>query len=452
MNTPTAVGFVSLGCAKNRVDSQTMAGALLVRGLTLAPDPQAADIVVVNTCAFIADAREESLQTIAAVCGWKQTGRCRAVLVAGCLPQRYREQVRESLPDVDGFIGLDALDAVADVAAALASGERGIMQVPESATRIFEPPAVPVVFSDGAYAYLKIAEGCDHRCAFCAIPAIRGRYRSRTVESLAREARELVRQGFRELDLIAQDVTVYGRDRGEAGALIPLLEALDAAVRDEADAVWIRLLYGYPTGITPALLETMARLPAVVPYLDVPIQHSHPDILTAMRRGGTARAVAELAAAARAILPAITLRTTCLVGFPGETEAHVRHLLDYLEAGQFDHVGVFTWSPEEGTPAAALDHAPTPAVAARRRDRILAAQQRRVGARHAALTGQRDRLLIDGPTAEPDLWRARSRGQAPEVDGITWLAEAPAGLRAGQLVEAVYTGADAADLIAEAIA
>ncbi len=446
---PLAVGFVSLGCAKNRVDSQTMAGALLAHGMVLAPDPEAADVVIINTCAFIAAAREESLQTIAEVCGWKARGRCRAVLVAGCLPQRYREQIQVALPEVDGFLGLDALDQVADMAAALAAGGHGLMAVPAGATRLYEPPAVPVVFSAGAYAYLKIAEGCNHHCAFCAIPGIRGRYRSRTVDHIVQEAVALVRQGFRELDLIAQDVTAYGRELESPSSLAGLLGALDTALAGEGGDCWIRLLYGYPTGIDEALLEAMARLPSVLPYLDVPVQHSHPDILRAMRRGGTVEAVAGLARRARAVLPEITLRTTCLTGFPGETEAHVEHLLETLEAAQFDHVGVFTYSPEENTPAFDLPEAPPPEVAEARRDRIMRLQQQISARKGAALLGRRDRFLLDGPTSDPDLWRARSRRQAPEVDGITYLTGLPAGAAPGQFVEGHYTEQADYDMVAQ---
>ncbi len=445
--TPISVGFVSLGCAKNLVDSQTMAGDLLAHGLVLAPSPEAADVVIVNTCAFIDAAREESMAAILSACELKRRGSCRAVLVAGCLPQRYRDRIREALPDVDGFVGLDALDQVAVLARSAMRGERGVTAIAPHPHRLFEPVR-PVVFSAGPYAYIKIAEGCNHRCAFCAIPGIRGRHRSRAPDAILREARRLLKDGFRELDIVSQDVMSYGRDLSGGVTLEGLLRLL----ADMEDGVyWLRLLYGYPTAVTDDLLRTMAGLPHVLPYLDVPIQHSHPDVLRAMRRGNTADGVASLAARARRFLPGVVLRTTCLVGFPGETEAHFEHLLAYVEASRFDHLGAFVYSPEEGTPAFTMGHVPPRPVAQRRYERLMALQQGLVAARAASLVGATDTFLLETRTEDPDLWRARSRRQAPEVDGVSYLLSVPPDAKPGMFVEARYTEVADYDMVGEVI-
>jgi ribosomal protein S12 methylthiotransferase len=443
---PVSVGFISLGCAKNLVDSQTMAGELLARGLVLAPSPEAADVVIVNTCAFIETAREESLAAIRSACERKRQGGCRAVLVAGCLPQRYREGIQAALPAVDGFIGLDALDRVADVARQLARGAHGVMAVSPRAHRLFEPP-FPVVFTGGPFAYLKIAEGCNRRCAFCAIPAIRGRHRSRAIAAIVREAEQLLGEGFRELNLVSQDVMSYGRDRADGATLLDLLRALTRL--GDGTNYWIRLLYGYPTGITHAFLDALAALPHLAPYLDVPIQHSHPAILRAMRRGHTADAVAGLAERVRWRAPGMALRTTCLVGFPGETEAHFEHLLAYVTAARFDHLGAFVYSPEVGTPAYALPALPPVDVAQARHARLMTAQQEIVAARAATLVGATDTCLLEARTADPDLWRARAGRQAPEVDGVTYLLGVPPRARPGDFVPVRYTEVADYDMVAE---
>lgn len=437
---PFSVGFISLGCAKNLVDSQLMAGRLIADGLTLSPAPESADIVIVNTCSFIEDARSESMEMILSACELKKQGPCRAVLVAGCLPQRYRERISDALPDVDAFIGLDDLDRIGEIVRSLDRGERGILAISKSARRLFEP-AAPVVFSSGANAWLKIAEGCNHRCAFCAIPAIRGKHRSRPPERILAEARDLISRGFRELDLISQDIMSYGRDLPEPAGLASLIRELGALEGD----FWVRLLYGYPSLVTDDLLDAMAETPAVCRYLDVPVQHSHPDILRGMRRGGTARAVATMTRRIRERLPDAVIRTTCLVGFPGETEAHFQHLLDYCREAQFDHLGAFVFSPEEGTPAFDMPDTPPLEEAEERYARLMTQQQDIVAAKHRQLKGQTDRLLIEHPAGHDGLARGRTRRQAPEVDGETLVRDLPAAKR-GDFVDVVYTGARDSDL------
>jgi ribosomal protein S12 methylthiotransferase len=318
------------------------------------------------------------------------------------------------LPDVDAFVGLDRLDLIADVARRAAAGAGGVYEVSPRAERLYEPPVPGVVFSTGCHAYVKIAEGCNHRCAFCAIPGIRGRHRSRTMTSLLREAGDLLDRGIRELVLVSQDVTAYGSDLGDGSNLAKLLRALGGF----GGRYWIRWLYGYPTRVTDELLAAMAETSAVCRYFDLPIQHSHPEILRRMKRGATAPVVARLSERIRTAIPDATLRTTCLLGFPGETEEHVDHLVALVRRSEFDHLGAFVYSPEEGTPAAGFPDRPSRAVAERRRDRLMLAQKDVVDRRLAALAGAVEDVLLESPhPGRGRVWLGRSRRLAPEVDG-----------------------------------
>lgn len=440
-----SVGFVSLGCAKNLVDSQRMADVLLRDGLALAPSPDDADIIIVNTCAFIDAAREESLAEIRAACGRKSAGLCKAVLVAGCFPQRYRETLAAQLPDVDAFVGLDRLDEVGRVARRLASGERGIVEVSARSRRLYEPAGRGVVFSSGCHAYIKIAEGCNHRCAFCAIPSIRGAHRSRSIPGIVREAEGLLERGVRELVLVSQDVTSYGIDTGR----LKLPDLLRAVARI-GGKFWLRWLYGYPTRVTDELLETMGELDHVCRYLDVPIQHSHPAVLKAMHRGATAHAVAGLAERVRSILPDAALRTTCLLGYPGESREHVDHLVRTVRRSRFDHLGAFVFSPEEGTPAFSLSPRPQRRTAEARRMRVLKAQDAVVAGRLAAMVGTVQEVLLESDRSGRDNTRpGRTRMFAPEVDGRVLVAGADKADRMGDFVRARITAVAGFDLLAE---
>ncbi|MEI6210523.1 MAG: 30S ribosomal protein S12 methylthiotransferase RimO [bacterium] len=456
------VGFISLGCAKNLVDSQVMAGVLLSENLQLAPSPETADIILINTCAFVADARAEASEAILRACRHKAAGGCRAVIVAGCLPQRYRSRVAKTFPDVDAFVGVDELDRIATIVRQVVAGHRRVMAVGDHAPRrLFTSQQPGLRFSGGPFAYLKVAEGCNHTCAFCAIPGIRGRYRSRGREDLLTEARALLGSGVRELNLISQDTTSYGREQRRAGGasaageLPALLRELDALEGD----FWIRVLYGYPSRVTDEMLDVMASARHVCAYLDLPIQHSHPDILRAMHRADSVRAVAELPQRLRRAVPGIVLRTTCLVGFPGETEAHFQHLLDYVAAAKFDHLGVFAFSPEEGTAAFARADTPAAAVAASRRDRLLRLQRQVVAERRNMLTGTVGEALLSqavhGRGQKKDratgVWQARLVRQAPEVDGVTRVHGVPAGAQSGQFLRVRIIGGRGYDLTAEAV-
>jgi ribosomal protein S12 methylthiotransferase len=413
------VGVISLGCAKNLVDSEHLIASLLRSGLTLTPDPDEADLLLINTCAFIHDAREEAVDAILEACARKAKGPCRGVIVTGCLPQRYRNQLAKTLPEADAFLGLDALDRVGDIALRLLRGEGPIRDISDEAVRLFEPQGPRVVLSSGPYAYLKIAEGCDHRCGFCAIPGIRGRHRSRPIDRIVAEAEDLLGRGVRELNLISQDTTFYGRDRTDGSDLCGLLEALGKI----GGRFWIRVLYGYPTGITDCLLDVMGSIPQVCRYLDIPIQHSDPAVLKAMRRSATIRDVETLPQRVRARLPGAILRTTCLVGHPGETPAAFNHLLRYVREAAFDHLGVFTFSPEEGTPSAALRPVPKPSTAVRRREALLDLQQAVLDEQGHMLAGKTDEFLVEQvPSGATGRTAGRTRRQAPEVDGRTLVA------------------------------
>lgn len=433
---PLSVGFVSLGCAKNTADSQVIAGSLIRAGFTLAPSTDRADIVLVNTCAFIRAAREESLAEIRQLCRAKADGKHRAVIVAGCLPQKEAQTIAAQLPDVDAFLGIDQLDAVPDIIRQTLEQGPHTLSVSHTAHRLFDPPVPGLVFSKGAYAYLKIAEGCDHLCTFCTIPSIRGKLRSRPIDALLREAAAVLDQGFRELCLVSQDSTAYGTDLPEPRTLTDLLRALTGL----GDEFRIRILYGYPTRVTPALLQTLAQLPNLCRYLDVPVQHSHPDILRLMGRAQTADSVAALPAAARKALPDITLRTTCIVGFPGETDTHFQHLLDYVVASRFEHLGVFTYSPEPGTPAEKLPNPVPLAVAEERRAHLLAAQRRIVDSNARARIGLEADVLVEGRRPGKDgPWVARSDAQAPEVDGFTLIRGKLTPEHVGEFIRVRYT-------------
>jgi len=439
----SSVGLISLGCAKNLVDTQTLASELQHAGLELAPSPEQADILLVNTCSFIGDARDESHEMIAWACARKTSGACRAVLVAGCLPQRYRDEVQQRYPEVDAFLGLDELDRVADILRRVEAGERGILEVSKKPHRLLESRRPWIVFTGGPFAYLKLSDGCGHRCSFCAIPAIRGALRSRETHQVVKEAGTLLEHGIRELNLVAQDVTAFGRDRGQA-ELPDLLRRLGAL----SGTFWIRLLYAYPTLVSDELLEAMAEVPQVVPYLDMPLQHTHPEILEAMGRGATARGLEDLPARIRRVLPEVSLRTTFITGYPGETETHFQHMLETVRRGPFDHMGAFTFSPEVGTPAAEAGDRPAPELAEERRQILLATQREVVDRKAAAFIGQTARVLLQRHHPEEDIWAARSARRAPEADGLDYVDQVPPDLKAGQFLEVQYTEQADYDLVA----
>lgn len=436
------VGFISLGCAKNLVDSEIIATSLAKAGFQLAPAPERADVVIVNTCSFIRDAKEESIEAVLEACSWKQRGRCRAVLVAGCLPQRYSAEIQALLPEVDAFIGLDELRQAGALIRRVLQGDRSLAAISPTARAVLEPSGKRLLFTGAPYAYLKIAEGCNHTCAFCAIPQIRGRYRSRPIRRIVAEAEELLARGIRELNLIAQDTTSYGNDLGPRSNLSALLRALGRI----GGRFWIRVLYGHPAHVTDTILEAMGAVEQVCHYLDLPIQHSDAELLRAMGRPSTPKRLRRTFARIRAALPGVALRTTCLVGFPGETEEKFRNLLAFLSDIRFDHVAVFTYSQEEHTLAAELPRAVPRAVAQDRRQRLLLWQKRVVAQAARDRIGASDELLVERYDRRRRLGRARSRGQAPEVDGVVYVRGLPGRLLPGAFIRGRYVAVSGYDL------
>ncbi len=487
------IGFVSLGCPKNLVDSEVMLGMAEQAGHEITTDADGADVVIVNTCAFIDRAKQESIDTILEMAERKKSTGGRLV-VTGCLAERYRDSLQSEIPEIDAILGTgdvpNILEAIhpgstagrATGAAPLtfykrdpkpaseampahrASSEATTPPVgPRDPLAASRQPLAPVFGLDlptylydaatprrlatpGHYAYVKIAEGCDYKCAFCVIPKMRGHYRSRSIESVVQEARGLAAGGVKELLLVSQDTTFYGIDRKERDALPRLIRALD-----DVDGIeWVRLLYLYPTTITDATIDAVAESHKVVRYIDLPLQHASDAVLKRMKRPGTRASYERLLGNIRAKMPDVTLRTTFIVGFPGETKADVQELLAFITTVGFDHVGVFTYSHEEDTSAFNLvDNVPA-AEKARRQRQVMAAQKKIVAVRQKTRIGSTARLVVDGPSPEHEwVFTGRLAGQAPEIDPQVYLTEAdPATLRPGQFLDVEIVGAKGYDLVA----
>jgi ribosomal protein S12 methylthiotransferase len=430
------VGMISLGCPKNLVDSEIMLGELARRGYDVVNDLDTADTVVVNTCAFIEEAQQESIDTILEVVGKKGHG-VERVLVAGCMVNRFGDQLAREIPEIDGFVGLDQLRDVGDVVQ-LGGGP----PLPAPSHMVFDHTA-PRLLTTNGYAYLKVAEGCNNPCTFCAIPVWRGRFRSRTIESLVEEAKQLEASGITELNLIAQDTTRYGEDLGmRRHGLVRLVEAL----LENTSIPWIRFLYAYPTTLDEDLLRLMGTEERFCSYVDMPLQHSHGDILSGMRRGGDAKRYLRLLERARELAPDVFLRSTFIVGFPGETEEHFQDLLAFVERARFDHLGAFAYSPEEGTPGADLKNR-VPRNTQRRRLRQLLEAQRPIALeQRRRLVGRRMTVLVEGLCEDSEhLLQGRHHGMAPGIDGRILLNDGTA--PAGTLVEVEITEAYADDLV-----
>jgi ribosomal protein S12 methylthiotransferase len=412
------VAVVNLGCPKNQVDAEVMLGQLVEAGYAVAESPAQADVVVVNTCSFIQDAKEESIQTILEAAALKRTGRCRALLVSGCLPQRYHPDLPALLPEVDGFVGTGEFPRIAAIVRSILRG-RGDTRLWVTGHTALMTSALPRRrLSPGHTAYLKIAEGCDHACRFCAIPGIRGPLQSRQRADLVAEARQLAAHGVREIVLVSQDTTSYGADRGEPGGLVALLEDLLAI----SSLAWIRLHYLYPTRITQELIALFAAEPRLCRYVDLPLQHADAGILKAMGRGGSPASLRRLVDRMRCAVPGLIIRTSFITGFPGETAARFDVLRRFVKEMQFDRMGVFRYSDEEGTPAAALGPKVPRRVAEARRARLMVVQARIAERKGRALVGSIQEVLVDGPAETlPGLLCGRTAGHAPDVDGTVFL-------------------------------
>ncbi len=405
------IGFITLGCDKNTVDSERYLARLVGRGAEPVSDLATAEVIVVNTCGFIDAAKQESIDALIEAGRLKEDGSCQAVVAVGCMVERHKQELLEHLPEVDLFLGSSEMDQLVPELE-----RRGVIGDPT-----VEHPGVRVYTGDLPHVrYLKVSEGCDHGCAFCAIPLMRGRHRSFSLHELMHEARELERQGAVEVNLVAQDLAHYGRDLrgGPRGSGVRLPELLETLLR-ETSIPWFRLLYLYSAGLTPRLLEVIARESRIAPYLDMPIQHASDPVLERMRRPERERTIRERVRRVRDAVPDIAIRTTCIVGFPGETDADFQRLLDFLEETQFERVGAFTYSPQEGTRAHAMADDVPDDVKRERLERLLDLQRAVTAERYERFVGRRVRGIVD---RRADRLEARAIWQADDIDGITFLA------------------------------
>ena len=436
------VHLVSLGCPKNRVDSEVMHGLLAQRGFELIDDPHQADVIVINTCAFIEPATEESIDTVLEMARFKEAGVCKKLVVTGCMVQRYQSSLEDELPEVDHFLGTGEYHRIADL---LANPEPPRSQI--GVPTYIHDELVPRSNSwSAASAYLKIAEGCSHKCSFCLIPEIRGRLRSRTIPSLVTEASRLAQEGVVELNLVSQDSTAYGRDLPEKPQLSALLRSL--AQIDEIQ--WIRLHYAYPLGLPEGLLDELRDNEKVCKYLDIPLQHVSRHILQSMRRGVTPEGQHRILERIRGAVPNIALRTTFIVGYPGETERDFSELCHFVQTEQFNHVGVFPFYAEEGTHAADLPHQVADEIKEERRQRLMEIQRRISNHKLGRLVGEVVPVLVEGTSSESDLLLSgRMASQAPEVDGQVYITSAPTDTAIGQIRPLLVGEAGDYDVVGE---
>lgn len=457
------IGLVSLGCPKNLVDSEVMLGLAREAGHELTQDPAGADVLVVNTCAFIDSAKRESVDAILELARHKKDGACKRLIVTGCLAERYRNELRAEIPEIDEVLGTGQVPQIVQAISGgtepgvspltFFAGARAPRQAPNPPalrpSYIYDAETPRWLSTPKHYAYLKVAEGCDYKCAFCIIPTLRGSYRSRPSESIIREARSLGARGVKELLLISQDTTFYGIDRGERGALARLLRELNLVEGLE----WIRLLYLYPTTIDDETLAAIADCDKVCNYIDLPLQHASNPVLRRMKRPGTRQKYDELLKRIRQRVPHVALRTTFIVGFPGEEDADVDELCGFVSDHRFDHVGVFTYSHEEGTSAYQLDNDVPAGVKTARRHRVMSLQKKLARTHQRARVGEHLRVIVDGPSSDHDLvLKARLASQAPDIDAAVYLTECdPSTLRSGDFVEVEIVGARDYDLIGKPV-
>jgi ribosomal protein S12 methylthiotransferase len=419
--------MVSLGCPKARVDSEVMLAQLQNASYGLSKTPRGADAIVINTCSFLQASTQESIDTILEMADYKSKGKCKCLVVTGCLPARYGDELGPELPEVDAFLTLAEEERLVEVLDA----HLGVRTRTHASVDVAFAPRVRT--TRGGSAYLKIAEGCNRHCSFCTIPAIRGPQRSRSIDSLLQESRQLVTMGAKELVLIAQDLTAYGTDVGNKNALVQLIDALEGI-----DGLhWIRLMYAYPWNLSEALIERLGAGRKLLPYLDMPLQHVSERVLRDMRRSVSREEQVNLLRALRSV-PDLVLRSTFITGFPGETEAEFEELCDWLQEVQFDRVGVFAYSPEPGTAAAAREDQIPEEIREARRDRLMTLQQGIHEQRLRRLLGRELEVLVEGASAQhPLVMEGRYYGQAPEVDGVVYLSfdESDAEVAPGDLVQ-----------------
>jgi ribosomal protein S12 methylthiotransferase len=451
----TKVGFVSLGCPKNLVDSEVMMGILAREGYELTPRADEAEILVVNTCSFIESAQKESVDAILEMAEHKKFGAAKKLIVAGCLVERYRAQILEQVPEVDAVVGTGEVER--------------IMEAVEGDLRVLpaQPPAflyhdlTPRIITTPKHAaYIKIAEGCDHPCSFCIIPQLRGKFRSRRFDSVLREAENLVASGAREITLIGQDTTSYGEDLGLRDGLALLLEKLaqigGAHAADGDDLLWVRFLYAYPNRVTQKMLDTLAGYPRLAKYMDMPLQHASRKVLSRMKRGGNGESFLKLLERIRATIPGVSLRTSFIVGFPGETHADFAELCEFVKVAQLDWMGVFEYSDVDNAGSFALDKKVDAATISGRRNELMAIQKKISRQRLKRFRGETHTALIEGPSKDnPLVWEARLAGMAPDIDGKLYLTDielADGGVaEAGDVARVEISKTDAYDLIGRVV-
>jgi len=447
------VGFISLGCPKNLVDSEVMMGHLKQNGYEITSDAAEADTVVVNTCGFIDSAKKESIDTILEAAQLKSNGQAQRLVVAGCLVERYRDELKAEIPEVDAFIGTNQINDILAVCDPKIN-TRSLPVIPlgnQSATYLYDDSTPRVLATPSHYAFVKIAEGCDRPCAFCFIPQMRGHFRSRRFGSIIAEAHQLAEEGVKEIILVAQDSSRYGEDLGKQDALARLLREL--AHTDGIE--WVRVMYTYPTHISDSFLDVLAEEPKAVKYLDMPLQHASRNVLKLMKRGGNRKSLERLIERVRQRVPGIAVRTTFISGFPGETEADFEELRSFIKNVEFDRVGVFTYSDEEGTPAFDLPDKVPHRTAARRRTSLMKEQAKISRRKNKARVGEVVQVLFEGESKESELlWQGRMETQAPDIDGCVLINDVPDGVlpAAGQIVNVEITEAHEYDLIGRILA
>lgn len=434
--------FISLGCDKNLVDTEVMLGLLASRGYEMTDDETEADIIVINTCCFIHDAKEESIQNILEMAEYKKEGRVKALIVTGCLAQRYRQEILDEIPEVDEVLGTTAYDRILDAVDAALAGTHSVMLSDLEALPL--PDTKRLVTTGGHFAYLKIAEGCDKHCTYCIIPKIRGNFRSVPMERLIREARELAEQGVKELILVAQETTLYGKDLYGEKSLHKLIRELCRI----SGLRWIRILYCYPEEITDDLIQVMKEEPKVCHYLDLPIQHASDAVLRRMGRRTSKQELQDIIGKLRREIPDICLRTTLITGFPGETQEQHEELMEFVDEMEFDRLGVFTYSPEEGTPAAEMEGQISEEMKEERQGELMELQQEIAFDNAERMIGQEVLVMIEGKVADENAYVGRTYRDAPNVDGLIFI-NTDEELLSGDFARVKVTGAVDYDLIGE---
>ncbi len=442
MNEAIRVSLISLGCARNLVDSEVLLGHVIEEGLQVTVEPSDADVVVINTCGFVEEAKQESIDTILQVCELKQQGKVQGILAVGCLAQRYGEELRHEMQEVDAFLGITDYSGIPALVRKLVNGSsvRYAATVDGGKPKGAHSDARRMLLTPKSYAYLRISEGCNHTCTFCAIPSMRGRNRSKPLDVLIEETRNLAANGVREVVIVAEDSTAYGLDVDRKRSIHTLLEALA-----EVEGVeWLRLMYAYPHTVLPALTTVMRECDKVVPYLDIPVQHISSNMLHSMKRAVSSQQVRDILWRLRDEVPGIAVRTTLIVGFPGETDADYEELRDFVADYRFERMGAFTYSQEEGTPAFDLPGQVDPEVALARQADLMEIQRGVMAAHNQARVGEVLPVLIDGRDPEREGLVGRTRADAPEVDGVVRL---DGDLRSGDLIPVRITAAGDYDLV-----